>query len=147
MTPICAYHFCGIDRHKQRGKRLLRSRTPLNPQNRTSENQPKEVITIANKSRMFCFRLSENDYLSIQRRAGKAKLTMTAYITSSALQKQIVVIDDLDRVITELKAIGRNLNQLTTLSNMGKIQSVELAETKERFGTVFEAIVSIAERG
>lgn len=95
---------------------------------------------------MFCFRLSEKDYLSIQQKAGKAKLSMTAFITTSALQKQIIVIDGLDKVITELKAIGKNLNQLTTLCNMGKIQSVELAEIKERFGAVFEQILTLNER-
>jgi len=95
---------------------------------------------------MFCFRLSEKDYISIQHKAEKAKLNMTAYITTSALQKRIVVIDGLNKVLTELKAIGRNINQLTTLCNMGKIQSVELAETKERFGKIFEAILCLLER-
>ena len=99
-----------------------------------------------NKSKMFCFRLSERDYLSIQHNAEKAKLSMTGYITTSALQKQIVVIDGLDKTIAELKAIGKNINQITTLCNMGKIQSVELAELKERFGAVFEAILSLSER-
>lgn len=95
---------------------------------------------------MFCFRLSESDYQSIHRRAEKAKMSMTEYITRSALKKQIFVINGLDKVTAELKAIGRNLNQLTTLSNMGKIQSVELAETKEQFGMVFEAIADLADR-
>lgn len=99
-----------------------------------------------NKSKMFCFRLSEKDYLSIQRKADKAKLNMTAYITMSALQKQIIVIDGLEKIIGELKSIGRNINQLTTLCNMGKIQSVGLAEIKERFGAVFDAIMDLYER-
>ena len=30
-------------------------------------------------------------------------------------------IDGLDDILSELKAQGRNLNQLTTLANMGKI--------------------------
>ena len=99
-----------------------------------------------NKSKMFCFRLSERDYLSIQRKADKAKLNMTAYITTSALNKQITVIDGLELVISELKAIGRNINQLTTLCNMGKIQSLELADIKERFGKIFDAIMALCER-
>jgi len=99
-----------------------------------------------NKSKMFCFRLSEKDYLSIQNKAERAKLNMTAYITTSALQKPIVVIDGLEKVIAELKAIGRNLNQITTLCNMGKIQSAGLAEIKERFGAVFDAIMALCER-
>ena len=95
---------------------------------------------------MFCFRLSEKDYLSIQNKAERAKLNMTAYITTSALQKQIVVIDGLNSFIAELKAIGKNLNQLTVLCNMGKIQSVGLTEIKERFGKIFDAIMELCER-
>ena len=95
---------------------------------------------------MFCFRLSERDYLSIQRKSEKAKLNMTAYITMSALNKQITIIDGLNDVISELKSIGRNLNQLTMLCNMGKIQSLDLTEIKERFGAVFDAILTLCER-
>lgn len=87
---------------------------------------------------MFCFRLSERDYFSIRRKADKAKLNMTAYITTAALDKPITIIEGADKVITELKGIGKNLNQLTTLCNMGKIQCLELAGVKEQFGAVFE---------
>ena len=95
---------------------------------------------------MFCFRLSEKDYLSIKRKAEKAKLNMTAYITTSALDKQIVVIEGLNDFISELKSIGKNLNQLTTLCNMGKLQSVGLAEIKERFGAIFYGLMALCER-
>jgi len=89
---------------------------------------------------MFSFRLSESDYLKIQNRAEKARLSMTAYLTTTALGKEIIVVDGLDNVIAELKGIGRNLNQLTTLCNMGKIQALELAEIKSRFGAVVESV-------
>ncbi len=38
------------------------------------------------------------------------------------LGQQIVRVDGLDEVLHELKAQGRNLNQLTTLANMGKLK-------------------------
>ena len=43
--------------------------------------------------------------------------------------------DGLDKVLTELKAQGRNLNQLTTLANMGKSTMVygdRLAESYQQ---------------
>ena len=68
---------------------------------------------------------------------------MSAFILSTALGKKIIVVDGLEESIAELKAIGRNLNQLTTLCNMGKIRALELAEVKRQFGTVVEAITSL----
>ena len=89
---------------------------------------------------MFCFRLSESDYLRIQSRAEKAKISMSAFILSTALGKEIIIVEGLDKSLAELKAIGRNLNQLTTLCNMGKIQALELSEIKQQFGAVVESI-------
>ena len=96
-----------------------------------------------NKTRMFAFRLSESDYLRIQSKAQKAKLSMTAYITSTALNKDIIIVDGLEQFLSEIKGIGRNLNQLTTLCNMGKIQSLDLADIKNRFGKVVESVTDL----
>ena len=92
---------------------------------------------------MFCFRLSESDYLRIQKRAKKAKLSMTAFILSTALDKKIIVVEGLEKSLAELKAIGRNLNQLTTLCNMGKIQALDLSEIKQQFGDIVESVTNL----
>ena len=47
-------------------------------------------------------------------------VTVTDYLTTCALGKEIVRIEGLDDLLSELKAQGRNLNQLTTLANMGQ---------------------------
>ena len=92
---------------------------------------------------MFSFRLSEADYQRIHAKADRANLTITAYITTTALGKKIVFVEGFDKSIAELKAIGRNLNQLTTLCNMGKIQALELGEIKRQFGKVAENIAAL----
>jgi len=94
---------------------------------------------------MFSFRLSERDFLAIQNRAECARLSMTAFITGAALGRPIVVIDGLNRFLAELKAIGKNLNQLTVLGNMGKVQAVDLGEAKARLGAVFDAVIALTE--
>jgi protein tyrosine phosphatase (PTP) superfamily phosphohydrolase (DUF442 family) len=90
------------------------------------------------KEKMFAMRMSQPDYDRIQHKAEQAGMSMTAFITASALDKNITVVDGLDKVLSELKAIGKNLNQLTTLCNMGRITCLDLAEIKSSFGTVFD---------
>ena len=46
--------------------------------------------------------------------------------------------------MTELKAQGRNLNQLTTLANMGKIQMVHGRELIERYADLCKILSSIS---
>jgi len=43
-------------------------------------------------------------------------------------------------VLSELKAIGRNLNQLTILSHQGKISAVNLSETVSTLQKIYAAI-------
>ena len=68
---------------------------------------------------------------------------MSAFILSMALGKEIIVVEGLEKSLAELKAIGRNLNQLTTLCNMGKIQALELSVIKQQFGAVVESITGL----
>ena len=73
-------------------------------------------------------------------------MTLTEYITDCCLGKQIVVIDGLDEVIRQQKAIGRNLNQLTTLANMGRVKTVYLQELTEAYTSVSSLLSDILKR-
>ncbi|NTV91183.1 MAG: MobC family plasmid mobilization relaxosome protein [Clostridiales bacterium] len=42
--------------------------------------------------------------------------------------------------MSQLKAVGRNLNQLTTLAHMGRIQAVRLDEIMKVFGDIAAAL-------
>ena len=77
-----------------------------------------------NKKLSIC--ISDADWQRFHEKAEQADITLTEYITDCCLGKQIVVIDGLDEVIRQQKAIGRNLNQLTTLANMGRVKTVYL---------------------
>ena len=77
-------------------------------------------------------RISEVDLQKIHHKAQQAKMSLTDYVTCCCLGKQITVIEGLDEVVRQQKAIGRNLNQLTTLANMGRISSVYLKDVTEQ---------------
>lgn len=76
------------------------------------------------KSEIITLRVTPRVKEAIRERAKAAGLTVTDYLCYSGLGKEIVRVDGLEQVLTELKAQGRNLNQLTTLANMGKVTVV-----------------------
>lgn len=95
---------------------------------------------------MVAMRFRESDYEAIKKKADKANLNFTEFVTRSALDKPIVVIDGLGDVLKEQKAIGKNLNQLTTLCNMGKINCLDLTKMVNQYSTVYDCLNDITER-
>lgn len=89
------------------------------------------------KDRNYAFRVSEKDLDTIKNKAKKAKVTVTEYITQSALGKEIIIIDGLPEIVSQLKRIGNNLNQLTMLSHQGVINTVKLDETEESLTAIY----------
>ena len=73
------------------------------------------------KTEIITARITPADKKAICQRAKAAGMTVTDYLTICALGKEIVRMDGLDGLLSELKAQGRNLNQLTTLANMGRL--------------------------
>lgn len=76
-------------------------------------------------------------------------MTMTDYIIQCSLGKEIVQIDGLDEILSELKAQGRNINQLTTLANMGRVsvvQSEDLIAAYSKICSQMEKIAGEVER-
>ncbi len=73
------------------------------------------------KTEIITARMAPADKKAIHQRAKAAGMTVTDYLTTCALGKEIVQVDGLNDLLSELKAQGRNLNQLTTLANMGRI--------------------------
>ena len=84
------------------------------------------------KTAIITARMTPEDKQKIEQRASDAGMTVTDYLTTCALGKKIVRVDGLEIILAELKAQGRNLNQLTVLANMGRVTIVrgdELADS------------------
>lgn len=75
------------------------------------------------------------------------KICISQYIRQSALNSEkIIVIEDLRPVLTELKRIGTNINQIAKLANMGQIKAAYLEETKSEFNQILKKIKLIVEK-
>ena len=92
------------------------------------------------KSEIITLRVTPRVKEAIRERARAAGLTVTDYLCYSGLGKEIVRVDGLEQVLTELKAQGRNLNQLTTLANMGKVTVVYGDKLAESYQQISEQI-------
>ena len=93
------------------------------------------------------FRVTEKELKEIDRKAAKARLSRTEYLIACALGKEITLVEDLKPLLTEMRRIGNNLNQLTKLANMGKLWVVNLTETKEVLDNIYELIYELARGG
>ena len=100
-----------------------------------------------NKDTTFSIRISSKDLETIKNKAAQARMSQIDYVTRCCLGRQVVVVDGLKEVLTQLKAIGSNLNRLTTLANMGRIQTVRLDEVAQALGDISRTLHEIAERG
>ena len=98
------------------------------------------------KNKFLSIRISDDDLEAIHRKAEQAHLSVTDYVTKCCLKKQITVIEDLNSVLKEEKAIGNNLNQLTLLSHMGKIKTVNFEKLTEQFVRLNSALSKVLER-
>ncbi len=95
---------------------------------------------------MVAMRFRENDYAAIKKKAEKVNMNFTEFVTAAAMNKPITVINGLSEVLKEQKAIGRNINQLTTLCNMGKIVCHDLQELKQQYADVLTTLNEIVGR-
>ena len=95
------------------------------------------------KDKFETFRASEKERQQLKSMAKKANMSKADFIRHAVFNKEIVVIDGLDDFAKQLKAIGNNLNQLTTRANMGHFQTVNLAETKEQLGRIYDLLTAL----
>ena len=95
------------------------------------------------KTEIITARMTPADKKAIRQRAKSAGMTVTDYLTTCALEKEIVRIDGLDNLLSELKAQGRNLNQLTTLANMGRITVLRGDDLISEYARLCDAVSAV----
>ena len=92
------------------------------------------------KTEIVTARMTPKVKAQLQQRAQEANLTLTDYLCICGLGKEIIRVEGLDAVLSELKAQGRNLNQLTTLANMGRLTVLRSDELIDKYADLCAAI-------
>lgn len=92
------------------------------------------------KDKIITIRVSKKEKSGLIEKSKIAKLSLSEYLIKQDLDKEMVIVDGLNEVVTELIRIGNNINQLTYLANSGRIYTVDLSEVKQEIGKVWNII-------
>ena len=92
------------------------------------------------KDKIITIRVSEKEKKKLIEKSEIAKLSLSEYLIEQSLDKEIVIVDGLNEVVSELRRIGNNINQLTHLANSGRIYTVDLSEVKQELGKIWNVI-------
>lgn len=98
------------------------------------------------KDTRITIRLTPEQYESIAARADTAQMAVGTYVRAAAMRHRVVVVDGLPEITRELKGIGRNLNQLTILANMGRIAEVNLGDATAALATLYSKMQALSEQ-
>ncbi len=103
-------------------------------------------MILINKTKFIGLRITETDYQKIQQKAQKANLNISQYVSLSALDKDIIFLEDIKEMNFELLKIGNNLNQLTMLAHQGRINEVNLAKMSEEISKIWEELFKLLKK-
>lgn len=98
------------------------------------------------KDKKINIRLTEKEKSIIESKAKKLNMTLTKFIVSSCLKDKIVIINGLDKVDTELRRIGNNINQLTRLANEKIITVINLKELRMEVNNIWQLLKQLIQK-
>ena len=80
------------------------------------------------KDEFIRFRVAGWEKHYITKKAEKAHMSISEFVRSAAMDREVTVIEGMDELLTELRRQGNNLNQITRLAHQGRVTEVNLAE-------------------
>lgn len=107
----------------QRYKKLGSCPNPLH-----NDHFIREDDYLRKRNKTLTIRLTEKEYDAITKKAHRSGMSITNFLIASTEQTQIHVAEDTKPLVTELKRIGNNLNQITAKINAGIFHSYNFQE-------------------
>ena len=95
------------------------------------------------RNQTLTIRVTAGEKDAITQKAAKARMSITDYIVASSQLTEIRVTEDTRPLVTELKRIGNNLNQISMKINAGAFQSYNFQEVIEMQRSIYEALLHI----
>ena len=98
------------------------------------------------RSETLTIRLTRSEKARLISKAKKAKLTVTDYLVAVSKRAEIYLPPDTVPIVTELKRIGNNLNQIAAKVNSGAAYVGNLTEVIKNQDRLYKLIYELTER-
>lgn len=96
-----------------------------------------------NKAKRINFRVTDTEYRQIERKAKKAKMNMSQYVSLQALERDIVIYEGLKEYTNQLSKLGVNLNQALILAHQGKLNVIDIKPIKKEIHDIWQLLNSL----
>ena len=73
-------------------------------------------------------------------------MSVSEFVRSSAMGREVTVIEGIDELLTELRRQGNNLNQLTIMARQGRIDMVDMKPFMEVYSETWQTLNSLLPR-
>lgn len=96
------------------------------------------------RDKTLTIRLTDTEKKKIIAKSRKAKMSTTDFIIASTDNAVIKTPENLRPVVSQLKRIGNNINQIAVKVNSGAVYSVNFDEVIEMQNKIYEKVFEIA---
>ncbi len=104
----------------------------------------KEITENRRRDMTLTIRLTDSEKKKIVAKSRKARMSTTDFIIACADNAVIKPPEDLRSVVSQLKRIGNNINQIAIKVNSGAVYSVNFDKVIEMQNKIYEKIFEIA---
>lgn len=103
-----------------------------------------KIIENRRRDKTLTIRLTDSEKKKIIAKSKKAKMSTTDFIIASTDDTVIKTPEDLRPIVSQLKRIGNNINQIAVKVNSGAVYSVNFDEVIEMQNKIYEKVFEIA---
>ena len=84
------------------------------------------------KEQVINIRVTKKEKEELIKLSEKAGMSLSMYLIEQGLDKDIIIIEGIEKFEAELRKIGNNINQLTRWANYGYLKVVSLDEVNRQ---------------
>lgn len=98
------------------------------------------------KTKDIHIRISDDELQMLKNKADSVKLSLTDYLIYCGIGKQIFVVEGLEELNRQHRALGNNINQLARLANSGQVNVIGLDEFLTEYQSIGKSIIELLDR-